>query len=72
MPSAGSVRLETSVSPQRTDRRSIYGGLAISLVGIALIFVTTWLLDFGLAGKVVGLVCGATLTYLGWVLTERS
>jgi|SRR5215207_5742203 hypothetical protein len=50
----------------------IYIGLLISLLGIAVVFVTLWLFVFGLAGKVVGLVCGTTLVYVGWHLTERG
>jgi hypothetical protein len=49
----------------------IYVGLLISLLGIALIFVTMWLLDFGLAVKLGGLLLGSALVYAGWVLTER-
>ena len=50
----------------------IYVGLLISLLGVAVLLVTLWLFVFGLAGKVMGLVCGATLVYVGWHLTERG
>jgi hypothetical protein len=50
----------------------IYVGLLISLLGIALIFVAMWLLDFGLAVKLAGLLLGSALVYAGWVLTERG
>jgi hypothetical protein len=48
-----------------------YVGLLISLLGVALIFVTMWLLDFGLALKLAGLLLGSAVVYGGWVLTER-
>jgi len=50
----------------------IYVGLLISLLGIAVIVATWWLFVFPLAGKVMGLICGATLVYLGWRVTERG
>ena len=50
----------------------IYVGLLISLLGIAVVFVTMWLLDFGLAVKLLGIACGSALVYLGWDLTERG
>jgi hypothetical protein len=46
-------------------------GLVISLLGIV-VFVTVWLLDFGLAAKLAGVLVGSALVYLGWRLTERS
>jgi hypothetical protein len=58
--------------PQRTNRRSIYGGLAISLAGVAVVFVTTWLFGFALPVKVGGAVIGSALIYGGWRLTERG
>jgi hypothetical protein len=72
MPPGASVRLEASVSPQRTDRRSIYGGLAISLLGIAVLALTMWLLDFDLAVQLAGVVVGSALVYGGWRVTERG
>ena len=53
-------------------RQSIYGGLLISLLGIAVLVAMSWLFVFPLAGKVMGLICGATLVYLGWRVSERG
>jgi hypothetical protein len=50
----------------------IYVGLLISLLGVAVLLVTLWLFVFGLAAKIMGLVCGAFLVYVGWHLTERG
>ena len=50
----------------------IYIGLLISLVGIAVVFVTLWLFVFGLAVKLAGVVVGSVLVYVGWHLTERG
>jgi hypothetical protein len=50
----------------------IYVGLLISLLGIAVVFVTLWLFVFGLAVKLAGVVFGSALVYVGWHLTERG
>jgi hypothetical protein len=60
------------VRPHRTDRRSIYGGLAVSLIGIGVLCVALWLPDLGLAVKLAGLVLGSALVYGGWRVTERG
>jgi uncharacterized BrkB/YihY/UPF0761 family membrane protein len=54
------------------SRAMIYVGLAISLAGIAVVFVTLWLFVFGLAVKLAGVVVGSALVYLGWHLMERG
>jgi hypothetical protein len=53
------------------EKIMIYGGLLISLLGIALIFLV-WLLGFGLPLNLAGFLLGSALIYAGWVLTERG